>query len=40
MVDGTAPKGRCFHGLAAVGGQLYVFGGYNINLGGLSFRAL
>ena len=36
MVGGAAPLGRRFHGLAAVGDQLYIFGGYNINLGGLT----
>jgi hypothetical protein len=33
MIDGKAPLGRRFHGFTEFGDMLYIFGGYNINLG-------
>ena len=33
MIGGSAPLGRRFHGFTVCSGLLYIFGGYNINLG-------
>ncbi len=33
MIGGSAPLGRRYHGFTVCNGLLYVFGGYNINLG-------
>ena len=33
MISGVAPLGRRFLGFTSCSGQLFIFGGYNINLG-------
>jgi hypothetical protein len=33
MISGTAPLGRRNHGFTTANGYLFLFGGYNINLG-------